>query len=43
MNEWKARLGTNILETEKEKKRRLKEQASLEKYILRVRLGKKGK
>jgi len=41
VNEWKAQHGSREVETEKTKKRRLKEQASLEKYILRNRLGKK--
>ena len=41
VNEWKAQLGDSITETEKEKKRRLKEQASLEMYLLRIRIGNK--
>jgi len=41
VNEWKAQLGNNLPETEKKRKRRLKEQASLEKYF--KKLGKKKK
>ena len=38
--EWKGQHNTREQETDREKKQRLKEQASLEKYILRMRLGK---
>jgi len=43
VNEWKTQLGSKLLEAEKDRKRRLKDQASLEKYLLRNRLGKKYK
>jgi len=41
VNEWAAQFGEQVPETEKEKKRRLKEKASLEKYLLRMKLGNK--
>ena len=36
VNDWKAQLVTIMAESEKERNRRLKEQASLEKYFLRI-------
>jgi len=41
VNEWKAHGKTYEQETEKEKKRRQKEQISLEMYLLRTRIGQK--
>ena len=41
VNEWKVQENNDIPETDKEKKQRLGEQASLENYILNIRLGKK--
>ena len=41
VNEWTANTGSIVPETEKVKKKRQRQQASLEKYILRIRLGKK--
>jgi len=43
INEWKAQLNQDELkpETVKEKKHRQKQMASLEKYMFRMRLGKK--
>jgi len=41
VNEWAALIGTAVPETDKEKKQRQKQQASLEKYIHKMRLGKR--
>jgi len=41
VNEWKIQRGNLEPETEKDKKRRLKEKASLENYVNRMRLGKR--
>ena len=41
VNEWAAKSKINEPETNKTRNHRLKQQASLEKYILRMRLGKK--
>lgn len=41
VSEWAVKIDSNEPETSKAKKLRLKQQASLEKYILRMRLGKK--
>lgn len=40
-NEWVVQSSIYVTETDKSKKQRLKQQASLEKYMLRMRLGKK--
>jgi hypothetical protein len=39
--EWAALIGSVVPETDKTRKQRLKQQASLEKYVLQMRLGKK--
>ena len=41
VNEWSVQASAQAPETERDKKRRLKEKASLEKYMLRTILGKK--
>ena len=41
VGEWSAQFSNPAPETERDKKRRIKEQASLEKYLLRMKLGKK--
>jgi len=40
-NEWDVQPGTQLPETEKDIKRRLKEISSLKNYLIRMRLGKK--
>ena len=40
VNDWKLQFNGLVPETEREKRRRLKEQASLEKHLLRERFGK---
>ena len=41
VSEWSIQINNQVSETEKNKKRRIKEQATLEKYIFRMKLGKK--
>ena len=41
VSKWSTQFNNPVPETDKEKKRRLQEKASLEKYILRMKLGKK--
>ena len=41
VSDWKLQFNGQVPETQREKRRRLKEQASLEKHLLRARLGKK--
>ena len=41
VNEWSEKFSNLVPETEKEKKRRLRETGSLEKYLLRMKLGNK--
>ena len=41
VSEWSEQSSNPGAETDKEKKHRIKEQASLEKYILRIKLGRK--
>ena len=41
VSEWAMLIGTDVSETAKAKKQRQKQQASLERYVLQMRLGKK--
>ncbi|MDR0456226.1 MAG: hypothetical protein LBH20_06045 [Treponema sp.] len=41
VRDWEEHINTVLPETDKARKQRLKQQASLEKYVLQVRLGKK--
>ena len=41
VSEWAALDNTNATEAKKSKKQRIRQRASLEKYVLRTRLGKK--